>query len=203
MTQRRASHSRTAISWLVATLLVLSLFVIGAIDSVGANDAASSESPHALANETGVPFGDTSIVLRMGYGAGAERPANFRAHLSGADEVPPVETDARGQAIFQKTEGGLSFKLIVANIENVTAAHIHCAPEGVNGPVGVTLFMSSPPTGRVNGILNSDTITAPDEGNGCGWSDLDAVIAAMVAGDTYVNVHTTDNPGGEIRGQIR
>ncbi len=56
--------------------------------------------------------------------------------------------------------------------------------------------------------------TALDAGNVCGWTDLDAVIAAMESGNAYVNVHTNDGvnppntgpgdfPGGEIRGQLK
>jgi hypothetical protein len=45
-------------------------------------------------------------------------------------------------------------------------------------------------------------ITAPDEGNLCGWTDLEATLIAMWSGDTYVNVHTVNYPDGGIRGQI-
>ncbi len=86
----------------------------------------------------------------------------------------------------------LSYKVNVANIENVFAAHIHCGAVGVNGPVGVTLFTGAPGGGRINGILAEGTITAPDPGNGCGWADLADVMAAMSSGNTYVNVHTND-----------
>jgi hypothetical protein len=119
-------------------------------------------------------------------------------------------------ATFKLREGGtaLGFKVNVANIDNVFAAHIHCGAVGVNGPVGVTLFMGSPASGAVNGTLAAGTITAPDAGNGCGWADLAAVLAAMGSDATYVNVHTNDGveppnsgpgdfPGGEIRGQVR
>jgi hypothetical protein len=132
----------------------------------------------------------------------AARPQNWRAHLSGAEENPPVETDATGQAIFQLRGDSMSFKLIVANIDNVVAAHIHCGVVGVNGPVGVTLF-SGPPD-SVNGILSQGAFDAPDDGNACGWADLAALTAAMDSGDAYVNVHTNPGtPSGEIRGQIR
>lgn len=140
---------------------------------------------------------------------------NFRAHLSGGEEIPARDTLAQGQAIFKLSTGGdgLGYKLIVANIENVFAAHIHCGAVGVNGPVGVTLFMGTPGGGRVDGMLAAGTITAPDPGNACGWMTLTHVVDAMRSGDTYVNVHTNDGvdppntgpgdfPGGEIRGQI-
>jgi hypothetical protein len=97
-----------------------------------------------------------------------------------------------GVATFKLRDDGtaLQFKLNVANIDNVFAAHIHCGAVGVNGPVGVTLFMGSPAGGVVNGTLAQGTSTAPDASNACGWVDLAAVLAAMDSGDTYVNVHT-------------
>ena len=141
---------------------------------------------------------------------------NFMATLSGGEEVPDRDTQATGVAKFKLREDGtaLLFKVNVADIDNAFAAHIHCGAVGVNGPVGVTLFGGSPAGGAVNGTLAEGTITAPDPGNACGWTDLAAVLAAMQSGDTYVNVHTNDGvppantgpgdfPGGEIRGQIR
>jgi hypothetical protein len=50
--------------------------------------------------------------------------------------------------------------------------------------------------------LAQETITSPDDGNACGWQSLADVIAAIEAGDAYVNVHTTTVPSGEIRGQL-
>jgi CHRD domain len=141
---------------------------------------------------------------------------NFVAPLSGDEEVPARDTQAVGVAKFKLSDDGaaLKFKVNVAKIENVFAAHIHCGAAGANGPVGVTLFSGAPGGGRVNGTLAEGTITAPDAGNGCGWADLGDVLAAIDSGDTYVNVHTNDGvappntgpgdfPGGEIRGQIR
>ena len=126
---------------------------------------------------------------------------NFVGHLTGDQEVPPFETQAQGQAIFKLRGDTLSHKLIVANIEDIWAAHLHCAQEGANGPVGITLFFGSPVT--INGILTQGELLAPASGNGCGWSDIDDVINAIMSGDTYVNVHTLQNLPGEIRGQIR
>jgi len=151
------------------------------------------------------------VIASVAYAASQ----SFAARLSGAEEVPPRDTDATGSAFFQLSDDGtrISYTVSVSNIENVVASHIHCGAKGVNGPVGVTLFMGSPGGGAISGTLAKGTITAPDPGNGCGWANLAAVVAAMNSGNTYVNVHTNDGvaptntgpgdfPGGEIRGQI-
>lgn len=140
-------------------------------------------------------------AVLMGFAAPASAGDNFvAAPLSGDEENPAIDTDATGAAIFKVRDEGIVFKVNVANIDDVFAAHIHCGGVGVNGPVGVTLFSGDSVT--VNGTLVSGVITAPDEANECGWADLDAVVAALESGDTYANVHTNANPGGEIRGQI-
>lgn len=161
-----------------------------------------------------------AMVAVLAFGAvspaASAQPTSFRAVLSGGDEVPTRETLARGVATFQLSSDGaeLGFRLVVANIENVVAAHIHCGAPGVIGAVGVTLFGGAAAGGgRTDGVLATGSVTAPDPGNGCGWADLDAVVAALESGNAYVNVHTSDGvapidtgpgdfPGGEIRGQV-
>lgn len=157
-----------------------------------------------------------AAVLVLALAPSALAGDNFVATLSGDEEVPARDTRAVGVAKFKLRDDGaaLEFKVNVANIDNVFAAHIHCGAVGVNGPVGVTLFAGAPATGSVNGTLAEGAITAADPGNGCGWTDLASVLAAIESGNTYVNVHTNDGvappntgpgdfPGGEIRGQIR
>jgi hypothetical protein len=157
-----------------------------------------------------------TATLMLTLASSALAGDSFVATLSGDEEVPARDTQAVGVAKFKLGEDGaaLNFKVNVAKIDNTVAAHIHCGAVGVNGPVGVTLFTGAPATGTLNGTLAEGTVTAPDPGNGCGWTDLAAVLAAISSGDTYVNVHTNDGvappntgpgdfPGGEIRGQIR
>lgn len=138
-----------------------------------------------------------------------QKVKNFRAHLSGDQEVPTaVETNATGQAIFQLSKDGteLSYKLIVANIDNVRMAHIHVAAAGVNGPVTAWLYPSAPPMmvipGTTNGILAEGVITAANLLGPLAGKPLSALVELMQAGNTYVNVHTNAYPPGEIRGQI-
>lgn len=137
---------------------------------------------------------------------------NFRAPLSGAQEVPVVDTNAAGVAILKLDKSGeaLSFKLNVANLEDIIQAHIHCGAPGVNGPVVAFLFGPADPTVTVNGTLSQGVITnaqiipRPDSAV-CpgGVADFDDLIEKMRSGDAYVNVHTEASPGGEIRGRIK
>jgi hypothetical protein len=149
------------------------------------------------------------LLLALGGTAMAGSNRNFVAHLSGGEEVPPVETLAQGQAIFQLSKDGteLHYKLIVANIENVAQAHIHLAPAGVNGPVVAWLYPEGPPAvlieGRFSGVLAEGTITADSLVGPLAGESLDTLLDHMRDGNTYVNVHTSQNPPGEVRGQIR
>lgn len=142
------------------------------------------------------------------YGLGQGK--NFVAPLSGAEEVDPVDTRARGLAKFQLSADGeeLHYRLIAANIEEVLMAHIHLAPAGENGGVVVWLYPEGGPApqlieGRFNGVLATGVITADDLVGSLAGATLDHLLAEMSAGGAYVNVHTSANPGGEIRGQIR
>jgi hypothetical protein len=142
---------------------------------------------------------------------------NFVAHLAGDHEVPPNSSLAQGQAIFHLSKDGseLHYKLIVANIENVVAAHIHLGAPNENGGVVAFLYGPAPAGGgRTNGVLATGTITSADLVGALAGQSLSALVDEMVAGNAYVNVHTNDGnsqtsgepgdiPSGEIRGQIR
>lgn len=133
---------------------------------------------------------------------------NFRAHLSGDQETSGPDTLAQGEIVFQLSKDGseLAFMLIVANIEDVFMAHIHLAPQGENGPIAVWLYPSEPPSilipGRSDGILAVGTILEEDLVGPLTGMSMDDLVSAMREGLAYVNVHTIDFPGGEIRGQI-
>ncbi|MCZ7542203.1 MAG: CHRD domain-containing protein [Anaerolineae bacterium] len=140
--------------------------------------------------------------------AGAAASRNYRAHLSGG----PSGTDSQGQgqAIFQFSKDGteLSYKLILANIENVTQAHIHIAPApGANGPIALWLLPDGPPSqlipGRSDGVVAERTVTAADLVGPLAGMTFDDLRAAIADGLAYVNVHTSQFPGGEIRGDIQ
>lgn len=157
------------------------------------------------------PLLEPALQEARGGPATVEASRTFIAHLTGAEEVPePVETLAQGQANFKLSKDGteLSYRLNVANIEDVRMAHIHLAPAGSNGGVVVWLYPHDGPPpqlieGRFSGVLAADVITDDDL---TGLQDVDTVeelVAEIRAGNAYVNVHTVAFGAGEIRGQIR
>lgn len=132
---------------------------------------------------------------------------NMTTPLSGAAEVPAVDTQARGVAIIKlDNNGDLTYKLNVANIENVLQAHIHVGPPDANGPVVAFLYPDGPPPvlipGRFGGTLASGTITDADLVGPLAGGTVEDLLDEIRAGNAYVNVHTQQNPAGEIRGQI-
>jgi hypothetical protein len=137
-----------------------------------------------------------------------QKVLNFRAHLDGGQEVPPRETQATGQAVFRLSRDGkeLHYKLLVANLENIVQAHIHVAGIGVNGPVVTWLYPSAPPAmlipGVTNGPLHEGVITDANLVGLLAGSKVADLVDLMAANNTYVNIHTSLYPGGEIRGQI-
>jgi CHRD domain-containing protein len=142
--------------------------------------------------------------------------------LIGYDEVPSVSTVASGvfNATISKDESQIDWQLSYAGLEGtIQQAHIHIGNVGVNG--GITVFLCTnlgngpagiqacpdPPAAISGTILAADvspnipaTLAARNQGLNTG--EIDELIAAIRAGATYVNVHSTLWPGGEIRSQI-
>ena len=137
--------------------------------------------------------------------------AAFHIRLTGDAQVPPVNTEAFGFAdirLFQNgTSSAIEFRVIVCDIENVTLSHIHVGSATSNGNI-VIHFIDQPsnPISSPNGCtvlahgVRGPNDLHPDTASGVlTWTDF---VHALMSGNTYVNVHTTQNPKGEIRGQL-
>lgn len=138
---------------------------------------------------------------------GTSSDTGLRAGLDGAQEVPPVVTAATGAATFvlnaEATE--IAFALDVAGLSGaVTAAHIHLGAPGVNG--GILFPLAVGPGADFTGGTGSGghvgTLTSADFTPTGDVATFEQALEAILAGRTYVNVHTAANPPGEIRGQI-
>ena len=137
-------------------------------------------------------------------------PETFGAVLAGTNEVPAVTTSATGTASFTAVgDTAISYTIQVNNLTGITMAHIHAAGAGVNGGVVAWLLPpngTAPQTasGTVNGSLATGRITAAWIRGLSGQPaiTLDSLKSLMRSGNAYVNVHTSTNGGGEVRGQI-
>ncbi len=143
--------------------------------------AAVTAAAGLLAGCGGMMHGDRGGMMhgdRMGGGG--------HVTLSGANEVPPVTTGASGMGMVRVgADGSVSVNIKVSGM-TATAAHIHEAAAGANGPVIVPLTKQG-----------DDTFTSP-----AGAKFTESQLAAYKAGRTYINVHSAKNPPGEIRAQL-
>lgn len=145
-----------------------------------------------------------STLLTASIGFSADKDS-FSAKLSGNESVPKVKTSAKGTAEFKlATDGtGLSYKVTVTDLENVTAAHIHIGKKGKNGPPIAGLFAGPKKEGKFSGVLAEGVITEKNLMGGLSGKSLADLVKLIKSGGTYVNVHTDSHPDGEIRGQIK
>jgi hypothetical protein len=119
--------------------------------------------------------------------AGASLAADMKLKLSGNQEVPPVQTQASGAGtITVNDDKSVSGSITTTGI-NATAAHIHEAAMGKNGPVIIPLEKKS-----------DKEFAVP-----AGAKLSDTQYKAFKAGDLYVNVHSDAHKGGEIRAQLK
>jgi (2Fe-2S) ferredoxin len=150
------------------------------------------------------------------------------APMSGANEVPVVETCGEGATLVKLKDGVLSYKVNVEDLDDIVAAHLHYGRPGENGPVLVTLFEAPPPEPEplhdddgsgdddygdddkdtlAFGSISDDDVENPgdiffDDGTPF-EGGADGLLRLLREGSIYVNVHTVNNPMGEIRAQLR
>lgn len=138
-------------------------------------------------------------LVTASCGKGSDGLTIWQADLSPSNEVPARPTAASGTAGIAFDGTTVTYTVELHNITSVLFGHIHSGAAGVNGPVRVFLF-PGPTTGAVDGVLVQGSFTAADMRPGITFEQL---IEEMRAGTAYVNFHTTQFPGGEVRGQTR
>ena len=146
----------------------------------------------------------------------------IKEFLTGYEEVPSVSTVGNGHfnATISKDESQIQWELSYSELEGtVQQAHIHIGNVGVSG--GITVFLCTnlgngpagtqpcpaPPATIFGTIVAADVspnipATAGARTQGLETGEIDELIKAMRAGATYVNIHSTRWPGGEVRSQI-
>ena len=133
----------------------------------------------------------------------------FAARLSGKSQLVRdsngnhslVVSGAKGTAAFRLDETGTELRVVlrVRRMQNVTRAHLHLGFPDQEGSTVATLFDSAVPVG--SGRLAVKTLTESDL-TGPLTGDFQELVEALRNGEIYVDVHSTDFPAGEIRGQV-
>lgn len=122
---------------------------------------------------------------------------DFTAALKGSEEVPSVTTDGSGTASAALDEAGTTLRVegTYTDLSGApVAGHIHEAPRGENGPVVVPLTLTPDETDPTSGTFSVEAPIGEGEGQ------LSA--ATLAENGYYLNLHTEENPDGEIRGQL-
>jgi len=131
-----------------------------------------------------------------------------KASLSGDQVVPnSVITDASGRSTVVISNKRITFINQFRNLDNIQMAHLHLGAAGSNGPVIASLIDSKfdLSSSRVQRRLTKALVgrlTAEDLVGPMAGQPLNVLADALKAGNVYVDIHTTENPGGELRGQL-
>jgi hypothetical protein len=159
-------------------------------------------------------------IAGVSTAAVAHDRAGFRTDLNGYEEVPAVSTGANGsfKAAINRNADEIAYTLTYDGQFNGTVqqSHIHLGQESVNG--GISVFLCSnlgngpagtqacPQVPPGQSVTLTGTITPADvigpAVQGIAAGEFAELVRAMRAGMTYANIHSSTQPGGEIRGQI-
>ena len=141
---------------------------------------------NTVPRKSAIALASSTLIAGL-LAAGATFAVDMKVKLSGNQEVPPVQTQASGSGTITVNDDKSVNGSITTTGINATAAHIHEAAAGKNGPVAIPLEKKS-----------DKEFTVP-----AGAKLSDAQYKAFKAGDLYVNVHSDAHKNGEIRAQLK
>ena len=170
-------------------------------------------------------LGISLTLVALGVAAdNRHRPIRVFAQLIPVNEVPSVSSGARGRfkATIDRENQTISYEVSYEGLEDVTTqSHIHFGQRHTIGGVSVFLCGNPPAVppatfpqppacplspATVSGVLTPANIVGPNAQGIApsmnGVNEFDELVAAILSGDTYANVHSAKFPGGEVRGQI-
>jgi CHRD domain len=145
-----------------------------------------------------------AAALLISASPSSAQVVTMTANLNGGEETPILNTGAVGTAVVSvdPVNEEISVTLSVFNLPTgTTAGHIHIGPKGIAGPVVINFPI---PTGRTGDLpltfrVGAAAFVARPE---IGINTIGDAIQSIVGGNAYVNIHTSQYPAGEIRGQL-
>jgi len=156
------------------------------------------------------------ISMAAVQAASAQNFNRLGANLLGYEETPQtLSTTGNGRfdALISGDETEIVYQLSYSDLEgNILQAHIHLGQRATTG--GIVVFLCTnldngpagtqacPQSGTITGSITAADVTGGATGQGLTVGEFEELLRAIRAGATYVNVHSTTQPGGEIRNQI-
>jgi hypothetical protein len=142
------------------------------------------------------------VAASCGSDTTAPTSKTYVANLIAANEGAGHTSPGSGVATFVDLGNEIDWTLTLTNMTAVTASHIHLgdasALGATAGPVIFNMFIPNGPTATLNGVVAHGTFTNANNAN----ISLDSLRVLFNNGHAYANVHTSANPGGEIRDQV-
>ena len=135
-------------------------------------------------------FGGLALAGALGLAQAA--PVSFDVPLTGAQQVPPVQTAGSGSAAltYDPATRVVTWNITFSGLSSpATMAHFH-GPAAAGKNAGVKVWLSQKGSMDVTSPIKGEATLSPDDAK------------MFEAGDMYINVHSKDHPGGEIRGQV-
>lgn len=161
------------------------------------------------------------LTVTIAFASAPTAAQTMHARLHGYQEVPAVSTSGSGQfsAMIDESAGSIYWELTYDGMQGtVVQSHIHFGQHSINGGITAWLCQSatnpapaavaattpvcSSPSGTSSGTITSAGVVGPGGAQQLASGEFEELVRAMRAGVTYVNVHTSLSPGGEIRGQV-
>lgn len=145
-------------------------------------------------------FPGGAIRGQLAYVSGG--PITYAADLRGGNEAPPTGSAAFGGAFvtLDLVNNNIAWEVNSSGIGNATLSHIHRGAAGVAGPVIINFATSAPQI--AGGRTSGNASIASQQTAALLPADLTNLATAAGAAGYYVNLHSSVNPGGEIRGQL-
>lgn len=227
--RRRAGHRRLAIA---VSLLALMILVIGLGVGLGGRGAGpgsgggdngttsssaggpgSTEGSSTTTATGGVTSSSTTTTSAGGAGSSSTTSSTtaasgslvYQAQLSGAGQVPAVDTAATGTLTLTVAadRSRVAYVLSVKDIRNLTVARLHQGKAGQVGATIATLYPGPTKTGTFTGVLASGSFTSSTLSGPLAGKSISNLVALLDSGSVYLNIGTTAHRSGEIRGQLR
>jgi hypothetical protein len=194
---------------IIIALAILSAALTAAITTI--------KSTRAQLEGFATPAAVTATAIAGPSSSSTSSGKEFSARLSGDQEVPPVDIDATGRIKLTASsqDDALAYQLSLSDINGVaTSAHIHRGSVGTNGPIvanlnihgvfaGASASASAGDGSAMTSTSTGGTITSADLKGPLSGKQISDLIRLIEDGKAYVNVHTKQNPNGEIRGQLK